>query len=417
MAKLRSVLPSARKIVLGLRLLSVAAWPCLALAFALPVQAKSSVDAVQLDTIALDSSVDCTRTFFKSSQNFNGTIYVMPRVLPEAHDDEHQAFEIESDGQGHYALAMGLYFPRNEEQVKDQWDMEFNKNSRCNFDAVKDVLNKDIQDPQLKIKRIAPMPLTSIEVVIPGVKNVGRIGRSLETDNEVDILDYDGKSLPVEIPITAQEKDGINRRMERIDGVPVQVRFRFQARSHVGGVTATVDWQQLSASLQASIGTKKVITQAEFSAAVSSTVSKMSQTIKVDSGGSPEFDKIAGQIVKTVLAQAVPAVPEVKSSGDADSSNLNLIDVKVALSLVANQSTNVIQYDQNSAPESATAETIVEPLRRLRRGGPAHRSVTVDTARLGDDHALGCGRRDLRRRSGRPGDLCLARFRSGLLDP
>ncbi len=327
--------------------------------------ARGGVDSVRLDPVPIDARVNCNRTFFRSSQRQQGTIYVMPRATVGTKAMA-SLIDIIPNEDSTYRLEVGIYFPRDDEHVKKRMERRNIDEGRCNFDEVLHFLNKN-EPANAKTKTIARMPLTSIQVSIPGVSQPFTIGRFSDSSDEVDILNYYGASYTTEFRLTEAEKDIVVSRLSRRQGLEFNVKFRFEARRFDGSITAEVNWSDLATGLQADASSKglKKIAAPELKAMLSTQVNNSSVKITSEQASSDSFQKIADRIVEQALIHKDVFETPKNESGGKDSSGGSLIDIKAFVQFLYRQSSRTLQYEQVGRPETATAATtfrIHEPL-------------------------------------------------------
>ena len=333
--------------------------------------ARASVEATQLDYVALDTSIHCDRLFFRSSDHFKGTIFMMPKVQIGAGPEGRSAYDISpSTDPKIFILSLRLFFPESDEDLRDKGASSIRLNtSTCNTDAVKRAINANETSDDQKVKVVSRMPLTSIEVAIPGVRTVGRIGRAADPSDtkpelvdgktsEVDILDYNAKVLTATFQISAEEKNYFLSRVVDSDGLSVNVKFRFQARSRDGSIRATVDSKIMQAAVSAAAKGKASIAKFALNAAIRTSFDSKSISIVSDAGRSDASQKVAAQVIDKILKEvsfAIEALPAAPGSTASDSDME--VSVAAALDILAAKANRTIQFEQMSAPESATAQT------------------------------------------------------------
>lgn len=326
--------------------------------------AKSGVESVQLDYVALDASVECNRILFQSSQHFKRTIFAIPRIVPGNGIESARTYNITpTNRHGIYDLAISLYFPSNDELVKTGGASTFKKDlMSCNWDKVKYDLNRNIKDPELQIQRVTPIPLTSIEMRIPGIKAVGLIGRSVETNEEADILDYNGKSLTVHFSINEAEKNIFQSQLVSAEGISTNVKFRFQARSRNGSVHAKIDTENLASNFSAAAKAQgfKYLGSAELSATLKSSVTSQSVQITSESGTSEDVGKITNLLVDKILKEIGFSMSQVQlNESDRAKASSGQIAVAAVVEVLKTKMSSEISFNLVSAPETATAQTEV----------------------------------------------------------
>lgn len=338
----------------------------LLLLLALPAQG-AGIDSLRLDPVPIDARVECDRVFFSSSRRLPGTIFVMPRVAIGLSGDS-PLFAIEPAPGGGYRLHVGVYFPRDDERVKARFNRAMSEANRCNFETVQYFLNKKKASGETPVDTIARMPLTSIEVAIPGIAKPYLIGRISQGEGEVDILSYFGASYTASFLLTEEEKDEVQARMAHAQGLEFGITFRFQARRLDGSVSAEIDWSALSASLEARAGAKLKVTAPELEAMLRTSMSKQNVKISREEGQSAAFDKIADRVVEMVLSQKdlAPAEKPTKALKEKEGDGaVRLIDLRAAIEFLHEQSTKTFFYEQVGKAESATAATSVNIKTRI----------------------------------------------------
>lgn len=353
--------------------------------------AKSGVEAAQLDYVALDTSVECNRILFQSSQHFKQTLFVIPRVVPGTGVEGARTYNITPTTKpGIYDLAINLYFPANDEVLKSSLASTIKKDLlACNWDKVKFAINKNIQDPALKIKTISRIPLTSIEVRIPDIKDVGVIGRSQMTNEESDILDYYGKSMTVHLKITNAEKNSFQSQLVSQDGIGSSVKFRFQARSRNGSVHASVNLQNLVQNFSAAASAKglKFLASAELEATLKSSLTENSIQVTSESGSTDDSAKITSLLIDKIFKEVSLSTENI-SAGTTSKAKAGSGQVSVAavVDILKTKINSEISYNLVAAPESASAQTELR-LRADRLNDPNVTEVTVTAGYL--DPSLG----------------------------
>lgn len=341
-------LGSLARVILGLTLCSAPAW--------------ASVEAIQLDYVALDASVQCNRIFFRSSQHFRNTIFVVPRIIAGAGPQGKRAFDIAStDDDGQYTLTLRVYFPSSDEHIKTGLGTRAERDfDACNFDKVKNALNNGASDAE-KVTRIARMPLTSIELTIPGVADKGRIGRTAEGTEEVDILHYYGTSLNAYFKINEKEKAAFLQQALNPDGLGVQVKLRFQAKQRNGGVTATINTSTVQANFAAAVKGKSKMAKGEIKAALRASFTSNSIQVTSEAGKAGALEKIESMVIEQAmkdLAAAVEALPAV--TADASDGDTEMVSVSAAMNALTSKISKQISIQAIAAPETATAQSEIK---------------------------------------------------------
>jgi hypothetical protein len=291
------------------------------LAGQLPAHAGDArgLDGVELEAVPLDTGSDCSSIVLRGTRSFQGTAFVMPRVLVGITREGEDLFQISPDDDGSYILSLGLYFPDSTTNL----DLRSGRSTLflhgCNFDAALHQMNKDVTDPKLRVNSLARLPVQNIEVVIDGLKNRATIG---ETGNDgragTSILNYEGNDHTVEFKMTAAEIEGIMRRLKRQQGISIRVNMRFTARSNDGALFAEVDLDQLATSLQTTIGGQYMIASGDLKVAVERAVSNMHINIQTEAGSGTAFQKISDQLMTMILSNVTDVVPSTLPAAQAN---------------------------------------------------------------------------------------------------
>lgn len=381
----------ARKTISKMNLVSGSALSLLMALSGPAAHAKSGVEAAQLDYVTLDTSVECNRILFQSSQHFKQTLFVIPRVVPGTGIDGARTYNITPTSKpGIFDLSINLYFPANDEVLKSSAASTIKKDLlACNWDKVKYAINKNIQDPQQKIKTISRIPLTSIEVRLPDIKDVGLIGRSLSTSEESDILDYYGKSLTVHLKINETEKNIFQSQLVTPEGIGASVKFRFQARSRNGSVHASVNLQNLVQNFSAAASAKglKFLASADLSATLKSSLTENSIQITSESGSTDESAKITNMLIEKVFKEVSLSSENISAGPTKEAkAGSGQISVAAVVEILKTKINSEISYNLIAAPESASAVSELR-LHSERLNDPNIMEVTLSAGYL--DPSLG----------------------------
>jgi len=322
----------------------------------------ASVDAIQLDYVALDASVQCNRIFFRSSQHFKNTIFVVPRIIAGAGPNGKRPFDIAAtDEDGQYILTLRVYFPSSDEHIKSGLGTRAERDfDACNFDEVKGALNAGAADAD-RVLRIARMPLTSIELTLPGVADKGRIGRTADASEEVDILHYYGASLNAYFKINEKEKAAFLQQALNPDGIGVQVKLRFQAKQRNGAVTATINTQTVQANFAAAVKGKTVMAKGEIKAALRTSFTSNSITVVSEAGKGGSLEKYEAMVIEQAmkdLAAAVEALPP--ATAEAAEGDSQVVAVSAAMNALVSKISKQISIQAIAAPETATAQAEIK---------------------------------------------------------
>jgi hypothetical protein len=354
----------------------------------LSLAAIGAVESVELDFVPLDNSVDCHRILFRSSQHFTGTIFAVPRVVPgngfyaATGVESTRIFNImRSKKPGFYDLAVFLYFPANEEAIKSTKASLFKKDiGACNWDEALMAVNRQIPDTEHKINTISNIPLTSIEMRIPGFEKSGRVG-TFDTGEEPTILEYYGKSISVHFEISETELKMFESQVVASTGLNATILLRFQARSRAGSVNAKVDTEGLVNAFSAEAAAKglKYVGEADLAVLLKSSLQRTAITIQGDEGSSSEnVSKVTQQILDKVFKEVsfLSPNPESKKSKTAGKSESAAISISAVVDILRSRISANISYEMFSASEGAMAQMELN-LQTDRLNDPDIAEVTV----------------------------------------
>lgn len=357
------------------------------LSFALfSFQAQSAVESVALEPVPLDNAVDCHRILFRSSKHFKGTIFAVPRVLPgngvyaATGLESTRIFNImPSKNPGYYDLTVYLYFPANEEYAKSfRASLSQNDPAACNWDEAIRAINKDVADPAQQIKTISNIPLTSIEMRVPGFGKSGRVG-SFGSAEEPSILEYYGKSISVHFEISEQERQTFESQVVST-GINASLKLNFQARSRTGSVSAKIDTENLTANFAAEVKAKglKYLGEADVAAFLKSALQRTSIEIQGEGGTSNEsIAKVTKLIVEKVFKEISLLPAEAETIKDVSpKESKGLVDIAAVVEILKTRVSGEISFEMFSASEVATAQTELY-LQTDRLNDPHSAEVTV----------------------------------------
>jgi hypothetical protein len=134
-------------------------------------------EGVEFQPVPLDTSVNCSSIILKGTRRFQGTAFVMPRVLVSMNKQQETLFEILQTDADKYLLRFAVYFPRTDEDLEVRMEKSHVHLNGCNFDAVVAELNRNIKEEEKKIRTLARIPVSSIDVRIDGVRAPYTVGR------------------------------------------------------------------------------------------------------------------------------------------------------------------------------------------------------------------------------------------------
>jgi hypothetical protein len=324
-----------------------------------------AVESLQLEHVPVDSGLGCERVFFKSSQNFKGTIYVLPVVML-ANDEYGEPIvtsDVNPNGQDgfNYLLNFKIFFPNDDADMRANAHIDdAAKLPRCNFEAVKNSLNKNLPEDK-KIQTIAYMPLTSIEVTIPDFTSKhSLIGREA-SDSEADLIAYQGAAFNISIPMNDFEKSSVLDALTREEGMQARIRMRFKAHKQDGALNVKIDMSQLAVNFKAAAKGEKLILKASLEATIRAAIANTSIQIDSSQSSSEAFNDLTKQIVDKVLSEVkiVTDIAPKPLEGQAADAGAEKISVAVVADFLATRSSTEFVVRHSTAEEVATAETVV----------------------------------------------------------
>jgi hypothetical protein len=364
---------------------------------------NSAVESVELDFVPLDNSVACQRILFRSSSHFKGTVFAVPRVVPgnglfsAAGVESTRIFNlVRSQKPGFYDLTIYLYFPANEELIKTSNGSLAKKDpGACDWDEVMIALNADVSDANQQVKTISNIPLTSIEMKIPGFEKSGKVG-TFSTDTEPSILEYYSKAISVHFEISEAERQKFESQVVSFAGLNASIRLHFQARSRTGSMSAKIDTEGLIANFAAEASAKnlKVLGEVELSTLLKTSLQKTKIEIQGNGGSSADsINKISQQILDKVLQEVSFAFTnenskETNGESKTDSQNSSSnIEVSAVINVLKTQTSGEFSYEMFSAPEVATAQLELN-LQTDRLNDPDSTEITVKSRYLDPSSGL-----------------------------
>ncbi len=330
--------------------------------------AKSNLEAVQLDLVPLDISVPCNRTFFRSSSHFTGTVFMTPRVVSSAGPDgdvKNSYAIFPTTKPGEYRLDVYLFFPKNDGQLRPYGASSQKRDEdTCNVDMVKKAINANRAPGQDEVKIVSRIPLTSIDVTIPGIKSIGRIGRlaeigSLASDasQAVDFLTYSNHVLAASFLINKEEKQLFLSRVRQPDGLPAQVIFRLQGRQRDGSVHIEVNVSNLSTDLKAAINGKMKMLRAEVKTALHAAVTSRSINITAEAGTTNASNKTTADAIEAVfksISLDIDKIPSLDGNNTDGTSDSDPISIAAVMDMVLTYDKRTVDTNFMSAQVEAT---------------------------------------------------------------
>lgn len=348
--------------------------PLTVMAFSQTVLAANAVQAVQLDYVPLDSSIQCNRIIFTSSHRYKNTLFYMSRIVPGTGMDRELPYTItHGSEEGKFNLNINFYFPSDDEKLKKAKASTYKiDENACNWTQVKASVNESITDPSLKKIYTSPIPLSCVEVRLPGITNVAKKGQCESNDGEVDILNYLGQSLRFTFVISEEERRDFENQVVSQQGIAAAVKMKFVATKRAGSLTARVNFGTLVQDFQANAAVKglQFVNIDQLSLALRSSLSNKSISIVRENGSSTatnqEIQQVSQTIFETIMKEfsmLPPETPETEKIQKVASKSRGIkpqISVAAALQLLQSKSSSEFTHEIIAAPETATAMSEVK---------------------------------------------------------
>lgn len=301
-----------------------------------------SMGAVQLDYVALDLPVKCNRLFFRSIQQYEGTIFMMPRVKASPGPDGTATYETTKNPNGPgYILSIRLYFPNSDESLLTSIASNHKQDPySCDIDAVKGALKR--ANPKDIVKTIAPMPLTSVEVHIPGLGRPAVVGMlkpcGEKQSTTFDVIKYSNEVLTATGCISEEEKRYIKKRVGKSDGLPLTIKFTFNGEPRDGAITAKIDAKKLEAAFNQEIKSDQKLTKADIDFALRAALNKAENAITITSQAatSEPSQHIIESVINQILSKVDFAIKEqtkVKAESGKTSESGALLSSKTVIDI------------------------------------------------------------------------------------
>lgn len=278
--------------------------------FARAQDASAGADGVELELVPVDTGTDCSSIILKGTHRFEGTAFIMPRVLVGITKENEDLFQISPDENGGYLLSLGLYFPESNTDLGLRAGRSNLFLHGCNVEAALHQINKGATGGKGRVDKLARPPIRNVEVMIDGVKDRACLGAGGSGKcDETSILNYEGIDHTFEFHLTPAEKEGLLRRLSRKQGISIRVNMKFAARSNDGAMFVDVDLESLANHLQTDLGGKYAIATGDLKFAVNRALSDMKINIRTEagSGKNPSVDKISENIMGFILSNVADA--------------------------------------------------------------------------------------------------------------
>ncbi|MCC6138525.1 MAG: hypothetical protein IT287_07820 [Bdellovibrionaceae bacterium] len=325
----------------------------------------ANVEAVQLDYLSPDASLNCNRIFFTSSQHFKGVVYAVPIVVPEINENNEEVgsvvpnHNVAPGSDKIYLFKFNVFFPRDEVSLKDKLaPFDASRAQSCTFAAVKKSYNDT--HPDSPIETITDMPLTSFEVSVPDYA-----AETILIGKDADVTTYADQSFTIALPITEKEKTSLFEALSNDQSVQAKVKMKFKGRSRDGSVKIDFSTEELAANFKFEAAGAKMMTRAKINAALKVAISKTQIKIQTQSSSEEFFQKAAEEVLSKVISQidlqskSLTEDAEVSDKQDEKSDSEEKISVEVVANLLSKVDNRNIQLDNTTAPEVATIDAMM----------------------------------------------------------
>ncbi len=329
-----------------------------------PTAHAASVEAVQLDYLSPDASLNCNRIFFTSSQQFKGVVYAVPIVVPEINENNEEVGSVVPNHNApegsdkKYLFKFNIFFPRDEMSMKDKLaPFDASRAQSCTFAAVKNSYNKN--HPDSPIETITDMPLTSFEVTVPDYA-----AETVKIGKDADVTTYADQSFTIALPITEKEKISLFEALSNDQSVQAKIKMKFKGRSRDGSIKIEFSTSELAMNFKLAASGAKMMTRAEINAAIKVAISKTQINIQTQSSSEEFFQKAAEEVLNKVISQIDLQSKSITDSSDNSSddktgSDDEKISVEIVANLLAKVDNRNIQMDNTTAPEEATIDVMM----------------------------------------------------------
>jgi hypothetical protein len=331
---------------------AVAAFTVNQAALAQSHEVSAGADGVELQVVPVDTGSDCNSIILKGTRRFQGTGFIMPRVLVGVTKENEDLFQITRKADGNYLLSIGLYFPESDQALSLRAGRSNLFLRGCNVESALHQINKDV-DPKSRVDRLARLPVRSIEVVVDGISTPAYLGRDTKGEDST-LFNYEGQDHTAEFTLTPDQKDELLQRLERKQGISIRVNMKFAARSNDGALFAEVDLENLALNLQTALKGKYTITSGELKQSISNVIGKTKIRIDTEasSGKNEIFDKITENLINFVVLHGMDPNPAPRSS---NASNLGQVIV------APTSTTTSAPAPISPAPQSSSTQTGAQP--------------------------------------------------------
>jgi len=332
-------------------------------------QATAGVDAIKLQVMALDTSVNCNRTFYRSSQQFQNTVFMTPRVYASPGNLAKGApYMIKPNPQkkGEYLLDVYLYFPRNGQKFTSANTAASSREQdydNCRVDRVKNAINSLITDGTQKIEVVAFLPLTSITLELNGIRGKARaLNYSIDTSNssgqnQVDNIPYINSTLTATFEISAEEREYFLSQIVSPVGLEGAVTMSFQGRRADGSLKASVNASDIQAKFQAAAAGKIKITKANAKIGLQGAITRSALNITAERSSNEATNKAIEDKIAQLLSEMstkIDKMPVEAPIGDAAQED-GVINVSAVLGVIAQFDKREINVNYLGVPETATS--------------------------------------------------------------
>lgn len=333
---------------------------------------EQAVGGVEFVTVAVPGQ-DCNSIVLRGTRRFQGRAYVLPQAYVGVDANAKPLFQILRNGDGTYAVRLGIYFPGGNGDREQRADNNRRIRPDCTYDRIREVVNASAPENE-KINAPTPLVVNHIKAKLADFEGTAMIGHE-----GTDILSYIGQDAIVEFKITteAQLRDFLTRLRGNI-GVQINFDFVFNAQT-TDNFEATVDFRSNADKLDAAFAASSVpaggaMLETEFK----SRLARAMETMKIDAyveSSSGAFRQFADRVLQDLVLSnpAIRIAPPVLPDGQAATSdkpegreaspNGNLPKIKVGAALEALKAQATFTTKLTSIGEASertyTAHTVI----------------------------------------------------------
>ncbi len=256
----------------------------------------TGADGVSFMPVPLDTTVNCNSVILKGTRRYQGTAFVLPRVVIAMNKQKETQFEIIQLEADQYLVRFAVYFPRTDDELSLHMRGQNVRLQGCDFGAVIANLNRNVKDENAQVKTLSRIPISGVAVRVDGVKGAYTLGAV-----EGSILHYQGLDHVVEFPMTRKQLDATLARIEGNIGLGIHIAIKFNARSGDGALYVNANLNELATGLEASLRGKKMIAAGQLATMIENNISKMNLDVESESSNSRVFQVASEQIMEMIV--------------------------------------------------------------------------------------------------------------------